>query len=124
MEDPAAPPHSHTPSPLTPHTPPGIRPLSVASSIQQEPGINLKHGILPDYSFRVKSHLRTVIYDPKSQCSVLHLAKGFSRYSRSSLNNNHITEENVGLEKLLFAEEYNLYVGVCKYHLKVRQHWL
>ena len=85
----------------------------------------IKHGVLLDYSFRVGGHLRTVMFHPGSQAAVLQHAKGFHVYSRSSVEEEYLhTTETLGIEKLLFAEEYGVYVGVCKRHLKVCVGWV
>ena len=80
----------------------------------------IKHGVLPDYSFRVGGHLRTVIFHPRSQAAVLQHAKGFHVYTRSSVEEEYPSAaETLGIERLLFAEEQGVYIGVCKRHLKV-----
>lgn len=110
---------STTPSPSLPSKAPfSARPSSVDTRDQ---GTHIKHGLLQEYSFRAGAHLRTVIFHPETGTSILHHAKGYSVYCGSRVEEEH-SDGNTGIEKLLYAKGQDLYVGVCKYHLKVSLH--
>ncbi len=78
----------------------------------------MKHGVLLDYSYRARSHVQTVIFHPESQSCVVQHRQGYSRYSQGRVVE-EVEGEGQGGGRLLYAEEQDLYVGVCKYHLKV-----
>lgn len=87
----------------------------------RDQGPQIKHGILPDYSFRVKGHVHSVLFDPANQCSTVHHSKGMSVYHRRKLEQEIQSdgERNKDVTKLLHASKYGLYVGVCKSRLKL-----
>ena len=93
------------------------RPQSVLGLRTQ--GIEIKHGLLPDYSFRVKSHIHTVLFQPQLQSSVVHHASGYGRYGRGLAEDEFESEGCSKIERLLRAEKHSLYIGMCKYHIKV-----
>lgn len=110
------------PSPAAPHPLSNISrtPSSSSWPSTAEQGPVIKHGVLLDYSLRVGGHLRSVLFHPSSQAAVLQHAKGFHVCTRSSVEEEYLnTTETLGIERLLFAEEYGVYVGVCKRHLKL-----
>ena len=80
-------------------------------------GMEIKHGVLADYSFRVGGRLRTVIVQPDTQTCVLHHTRGCSVYQGRSLQGEFEPGE---VDTLLYAPEHCLFVGVCKYHIKVQ----
>ena len=86
----------------------------------RDQGTEIKHGILPDYSLRAKGHIHNVLFDPQTQSSTVHHAKGISMYHRrkseKELEHNEKTRDVI---KLLYASKYELYVGVCKFCLKL-----
>ena len=88
------------------------------SADTREQGMDIKHGILPDYNVRVPSRIRTVIFHPALQSSVVHHKKGFSVYARNSREKDY-EDCGGGLDLVLNAVKHELYVGVCGYHLKL-----
>lgn len=93
------------------------RPESVDTRDQ---GVQIKHGILPDYNFRAKSHIHSVLFDPKNQHTTVHHVKGVSVHHRRKLESELEHDDKTGdVIKLLSAWQHGLYVGVCKSHLKL-----
>ena len=86
----------------------------------RDQGVEIKHGILPDYSFRAKGHVHSVLFDAKSQQSTIYHSKGVSYHHRRKLERELVCDEKAkGVTKLLHASKYGLYVGVCKSSLKL-----
>ena len=112
------PPSSHPSSSHPPSSRPSShrRPYSVDTRDQ---GLEIKHGILPDYSLRVCGRLHTVIFQPDSQMSVLHHTGGCGVYHRTSLQRKVEAPDMSNVQRLLHAPQYNVYVGICKHHIKV-----
>lgn len=111
-------------SPYPPSSRPSSHPSSRPSSRQKlysvdtrHQGMEIKHGVLANYSFRVGGCLRTVIVQPNTQTFMLHHTRGCSVYQRSSLQGEFEPGE---ADTLLYAPEHCLYVGICKYHVKVQ----
>ena len=106
-----------SPSPLLRSGSSRHRPESVDTRDQ---GAQIKHGILPDYSLRAKGHIHSILFDPKSQSSTIHHAKGISMYHRRKSEKEVEHDEKArDIVKLLHASKYGLYVGVCKSCLKL-----
>lgn len=106
-----------SPSPLLRSASSRHRPESIDTRDQ---GAQIKHGILPDYSLRVKGHIRSVLFDPKSQSSTIHHAKGTSVYHRrKSEKDVEYNEKTKDIVQFLHASKYGLYVGVCRSCLKL-----
>lgn len=94
-----------------------LRPHSVDTT---EQGMHIKHGLLPDYNYRSEGHVCSVLFQPKTQTTITHHSKGFSVYQRRRLEGTFERQEPTrDIDMLLHAEEYDLYVGVCRYHLKL-----
>lgn len=86
----------------------------------RDQGVQIKHGILPDYSLRAKGHVHSVLFDPNTQHTTVHHAKGVSVYHRRKLGQEIQLEEKAsGIVELLYASKYDQYVGVCKSCLKL-----
>ena len=105
------------PSPLPRSVSSRLRPYSVDTT---EQGMLIKHGLLPDYNYRSEGHLKSVLFQPKTQTSITHHSKGFNVYQRRRLQDTFEgCESTRNIDILLHAKEYDLYVGVCRYHLKL-----
>ena len=86
----------------------------------RDQGDRIKHGILPDYSFRAKGHVHSVLFNPKTQSTTVHHGKGVSMYHRRKLEQELPKHEKTGdMLKLLDASKCGPYVGVCKSCLKL-----
>lgn len=96
------------------------RPLS-ASFLGE--GLALHHGIRRDFSLKASASLRTVVFHPHSQGSVLQHDSGYWVCARADVREEHAAlAMRCGcsrVERLLFAEDLGLYVAVCSQHLKV-----
>lgn len=115
---------SPTPTPSL-STTPGLlsgrssRPQSCSLGLRER-SLEMKHGVLPDYTYRARSRLQTVVFQPQSQSCVLHHRQGYSLYRRRNAVDEVDSEEAEGqVLRILWAEEPEVYVGVCRNHLKV-----
>ena len=119
--------HSLTERVVTLYSPSSSHPPSSRPSSNQRPhsvdtrdqGLEIKHGILPDYNLRVRGRLHTVIFQPDSQMSVLHHTGGCGVYHRTSLQREVEASDMSNVQRLLHAPQHNVYVGICKHHIKV-----
>ena len=103
---------------------PALRTISSLNSAEnvdtRDQGVEIKHGILPDYSFRAKGHVHSVLFDAKSQHSTVYHSKGVTYHHRRKLEQELAYDEKAGgITKLLHAKKFGLYVGVCKSSLKL-----
>lgn len=121
--------HNPTEQVVSHHPPSSSHPSSSRPSSYRRPysvdtrdqGLEIKHGVLPDYSLRVRGRLHTVISHPDSQTSVLHHTSGCGVYCRTSLQREFEASDMSNVQRLLHAPQHNVYVGICKHHIKVWQ---
>lgn len=121
--------HNPTEQVVSHHPPSSSHPSSSRPSSYRRPysvdtrdqGLEIKHGVLPDYSLRVRGRLHTVIFHPDSQTCVLHHTSGCGVYCRTSLQREFEASDMSNVQRLLHAPQHNVYVGICKHHIKVWQ---
>ena len=121
--------HNPTEQVVSHHPPSSSHPSSSRPSSYRRPysvdtrdqGLEIKHGVLSDYSLRVRGRLHTVIFHPDSQTSVLHHTSGCGVYCRTSLQREFEASDMSNVQRLLHAPQHNVYVGICKHHIKVCQ---
>ena len=77
--------------------------------------MDIKHGLLHDYQFRVGGHINSVLYNPQSQTTVVHHVNGFTAYHRKATEDRFDqTDLAKKVDKLLFDKSHDVYVGVCQ----------
>lgn len=82
--------------------------------------MEIKHGLLPDYQFRVGGHVTSVLYNPQTQTSVIHHVKGFTMYHRKAIEDKFDRADLAKkVDMLLFDESHDVYVGVCQHSLMI-----
>lgn len=81
-------------------------------------GLELKHGLLPDYQCRLTGHIKSVIYRPHTQTAVVHHAGGFTVYVRGKVERSAESADLAKrVDRLLYDEVHDVYVGVCAWAL-------
>lgn len=79
------------------------------------PGLELKHGLISDYQHRVAAHVKSVIFHPGSQLTIVHHTKGFAVYSRNGLEKTADSADLAkSIDRLLYEETHDVYVGVAR----------
>lgn len=82
------------------------------------PGLELKHGLIPDYQCRVNAHIKSIIFHPQDQSTVVHHTKGFAVYNRNGLEKTADSADLAkAIDRLLYEETHSVYVGVAKERL-------
>ena len=107
-------------------------------SCPREQGLEIRHGVLPDYSYRVNGPVLTVLFEPHTQqttvlhghtCDQYHRGRRRERFELGSRGEEggeqEEGEEEEGREQsvwqLLYASDQKVYVGVCRNSLKVSE---
>ena len=85
------------------------------SADEKDHSLEIKHGMLPDYTLRVKGHIHSVLYYPKKQsCTIFHSDR-IENYTKNNLHKSIKLEEAIStFDKLLHATELGVYIGVCE----------
>lgn len=91
----------------------------------------IKHGVLPTYSYQLSGSIRSVLFQPSVQESVVlfdqqtcvRYTKGRRREKYSLLvgaGGRGAMESNDDVFKMMYASDHNVYVGACRNLLKVK----
>ena len=65
-------------------------------------------------------HIKTVLYSPRIRAYTILHSNGISRYVNTTLDEDlHDTSVTDDIDKLLFAVDFGVYVGVCRKKLKL-----
>lgn len=86
----------------------------------EDVSLELKHGVHKDSVLRLDGHIKTVLYSPRIRAyTVLH-SGGICRFVNSTLDEDlHDTCVTDDIDKLLYAVDFGVYVGVCRQRLKL-----
>lgn len=86
----------------------------------EDVSVELKHGVHKDSVLRLDGHIKTVLYSPRIRAYTILHSNGMSRYVNTrldeELDDTSVTDD---IDKLLYAADFGVYVGVCSQRLKL-----